>query len=385
MSLTFTLLTAPLAAQEPSPAELARRVDALAQQVDAMRQGSDAPLAPARSSSGLAPAASRVYRGSLGEVSLGGYGEISYSDPAGGAPEWDLYRLVVYLGVRFNERWLFNSEIEYEHGDELGIEFAYLEGQLTEALALRVGHLLVPMGLVNEIHEPTTFPSAFRPSVERLILPTTWHENGIGLVGAWGDFSARAYVMNGFDSSGFDLATSGLRGGRQSGSEANAEDLALVGRVDWEGVPGLLLGAAAYQGDSGQGTGPDFFTSVLDLHAQYSWRALRVRGLWADATVDDAALLPTPSASNSLSGAYLEAGWDLLAGDPAGRALIPFLRWEDFDLAEDAPGDTGVTALTLGVAFHPVTQIAFKLDWTDFDDPSGAFADVFACTAGFAF
>lgn len=384
MSLTLTLLAGPLAAQEPTLDELSRRVDALAQQLD-VRGATQSALPPAARTNGLAPSAGRVYSGSLGEVSLGGYGEISYSDPSGDAAEWDLYRLVVYLGVRFNERWLFNSEIEYEHGDELGIEFAYLEGALTDALALRVGHLLVPMGWINEIHEPTTFPSAFRPNVEQFILPTTWHENGVGFVASWGDVSARAYLMNGFDASGFDLAASGLRGGRQGGSKANAEDLALVGRVDWEGAPGLLIGASAYQGDSGQGAGADFSTTVLDVHAQWAWRALRLRGLWADATVDGASLLPTPSSSEGLGGAYLEAGWDLLAGDAAGRALIPFLRWEEFDLAADAPGDTGITAITLGVAFHPVTQIAFKLDWTDFDDPAGAFADVIACTAGFAF
>jgi len=385
MSLTCIFLSAPLAAQEPSPEELARRIDLLAQELQDLKFG---PAAGGKElpSSGVSPSASRVYSQSQGEVSIGGYGELTYTRPEDSAAEWDLHRVVLYFGYRFDENWLFNSEIEFEHGDEVGVEFAYVEGRLSEALGLRIGHLLVPMGLVNEIHEPTTFPSAERPQVERFILPTTWHENGVGLVGAWGGFEGRAYLMNGFDAAGFDLGGNGLRDGRQGGGEATAENLALVGRLDWKGTPGLLAGVSAYTGDSGQdSTAPDFRTTVFDLHAQWDWRALRLRGLWASAEVEDAALLPTPAPGEELEGMYLEAGWDLLAGDPRGRALIPFLRYELYDLSADAPGDTQVRVLTTGVAFHPTAQVALKLDWSQLSNDADTVEDLLAFTLGFAF
>ncbi len=361
LCLICCLLAAPLAAQEPSPEELSRRLDLLAQEVADLRLAQHPET-----------------------FSFGGYGETTYLRTAGASASWDLHRLVLLATARFSEDWRFHSEIEFEHGDELGVEFAYLEGDLGAGASLRLGHLLVPMGLVNEMHEPTTFPSAERPFVERFILPTTWHENGAGLTLDRGGWTGRAYVMNGFDADGFDLAASGLRGGRQGGSEAAAEELALVARVDWTGTPGLLAGLSAYGGDSGQAAGPDFATRVVDLHAQWQWRALRLRGVWAQAEVADAALLPTPAPGEELDGAYLEAGWNLLAGDPGQRALTPFVRWERLDFAADAPGDSAVHVFTIGISWQPVSAIALKLDWSALDDPRGLLADQLAVTAGFS-
>ncbi|MDA1259609.1 MAG: hypothetical protein O3A20_03205 [Planctomycetota bacterium] len=385
---------APLSAQDPAPdaAELARRLELLAAEVQELRGG--APAGPALDSGGLGPAASTVYRASPGRLSWASYGEVTYKRPDattdGGTPSglgdsWDLHRAVLYLGYRFDERWLFNAEIEFEHGDEVGIEFAYLEARLNDAVGVRAGHLLTPLGLVNEIHEPTTFYSAQRPLVETFVIPSTWHENGVGVVADWRGFSGRAYVMNGFDASGFDLSKDGLRGGRQGGSKASAEDLALAARLDWEGIPGLLLGVGAFSGDSGQNAGAsDFATSLMEAHAQWQWRALRLRGLWAQGSVDDAALLATPAPGEDLEGWYLEAGWDLLAGAGA-QALTPFLRWEEFDLSADAPGDSGVRALSLGISWQPTPQIVFKADYTDLRNDADSVADTFAFTAGWAF
>ena len=66
----------------------------------------------------------------------------------------DLFRVVLYTGYRFTTKILFNSEIEFEHQHELSVEFAYLDFLLSDAIGLRVGNVLVPMGFVNELHEP---------------------------------------------------------------------------------------------------------------------------------------------------------------------------------------------------------------------------------------
>ena len=108
----------------------------------------------------------------------------------------DALRTVLYVGNRFSDDWLLNTELEFEHGTtdassgttdgegSVSVEFAYLEHLVNENHAVRGGLLLVPMGLVNELHEPTVFLGARRPEVERLILPTTWRENGLGEVDA---------------------------------------------------------------------------------------------------------------------------------------------------------------------------------------------------------
>jgi hypothetical protein len=366
------LLAGPLSAQDPqtpSNEELARRIDMLGERID--------------------------FSGNHSQFSFGGYGEATYrnwsSKTDGGAPsgkdsEFDLHRVVFYFGYQFDDVWSFSSEIEYEHTDELSVEFAQIDGNFTNELNFRGGHVLIPMGLINPIHEPTTFFSARRPLVERYILPSTWHESGVGTFGASGDFSWEAYIVNGFDASGFDLADSGLRGGRQGGDKSLADDFALTGRLDWRGVDGLLLGGSFYQGDSGQNSSTsDFGVTITELHAQYDHGPMRLRALWADASIDEADMLPTPSASDDLSGWYLEGGYDVFAGSDNGQSLTPFVRYEQYDLQESTNADTAVTAMVVGVAYQPQQNVTFKLDYMDLGNEADTQVDVVEFTIGWSF
>ena len=240
---------------EAENAELQRRIDAVAEEFERFSFGNIAP--PIEDSEyGFGPAASKVYNQESG-LSIGGYGELIYQNYAGSskADTFDLRRAIMYLGYKFNEKWLFNSEIEWEHGStsesgSVSVEFAYLDYLHSPELNFRVGLLLIPMGFVNELHEPTTFLSANRPMTERVLIPSTWRENGVGIFGDVGDISYRTYVVNGMDAAGF--TADGLRGGRQKGSKALSEDFAWVGRLDWAPKPGVTIGASAYYGDSGQ-------------------------------------------------------------------------------------------------------------------------------------
>ncbi|MCH2113115.1 MAG: hypothetical protein MK213_09675, partial [Planctomycetes bacterium] len=172
------------AAQDtPTNEELSRRMDLLAGQIEQMEMG--AAGAEVGSQHGMGPAASKVYSAAEG-MSFGGYGEMLYTGKDSGN-ELDFYRAIIYAGYRFDDNWVFNSEIEIEHVDEIYLEFAYVDYNNGEGLGYRAGHMLVPMGWINELHEPTTFWSANRPELERRILPSTWHENGIGMYGESGD------------------------------------------------------------------------------------------------------------------------------------------------------------------------------------------------------
>lgn len=182
--------------------ELLRRIDILVQEVEGIRLGEVAERTY-ESRFGMGPAASQVYQLKKSGVSLAGYGEVLYqnlsrSTDAGIATaqkdEIDYLRHVMYVGFRFSERILFNSEMEVEHGSsgrkgEVSMEFGYVEVRLGQALHARTGMLLVPVGIINELHEPTTFPGALRPETESAIIPTTWRARNWNL-NSWSAIAA---------------------------------------------------------------------------------------------------------------------------------------------------------------------------------------------------
>ncbi|MCB1037392.1 MAG: hypothetical protein KDD47_26410 [Acidobacteria bacterium] len=401
-------------AREAHLDELERRIDLLASELEDLKIGEAAVVAD-QSVHGFGPAASKVYRTEDG-LSIGGYGEMLYQSfdssrddgsPSGATDQLDFLRAIVYFGYKWNDRWLFNSEIEFEHGSteedgSVSVEFAYFDYLWKPELNLRAGLVLVPMGFLNELHEPTTFLSAKRPDTERLLIPSTWRENGLGVFGDAGGFSYRTYLVNGFDASGFSAA--GLRGGRQNGSESKAEDFAWVGRLDYTGTPGLLAGVSAYVGDAAQdltgpgGTGLGVRTSILEGHVDWRWRGLELRGLWAQAEVDDAARLNealglsgSGSVGEELEGFYLQAGYDVLARSGSGRSLVPFVRWEQLDTQKRVPAGFSrnpardIESLTLGLAFKPFDRFVLKLDYQDYDNGAGTATDQLNLALGYVF
>ena len=363
---------------------------------------------------GLGPSAAKVYAVDHG-VSLGGYGEWLYQSfdsslddgtASGAIDSADYLRLVLYAGYKYNERVLFNSEIEYEHATtgeegEVSVEFAYIDFLLRPAINVRTGLVLVPVGLINEIHEPPTFLGARRPLVERLILPATWRELGGGVWGNAGPFSYRGYLTTSLDASGFS-ADEGIRGGRQEGSEAAAEDLAVSGRLDFTGVPGLLVGVSFFTGDTGQaqavgGVEVEGATTTLDAHLDWRWRALQVRALAARVDVDDAESISTlvgETIGERMDGYYVEAGYDVFSHTRWNRQqLIPFARWESFDTQAEVPdalaatvtGENDRELITYGLTYLPIPQVAVKADFQDLDNEAGTGVDQFNLAVGFAF
>jgi hypothetical protein len=392
-------------------AELERRLDVLAEEIERLEIGEAAASADT-SEHGLGPAASKIYHAERG-VSIGGYGEFLYED-ADEEAELDLLRAVLYFGYKFNDRFVFNSEVEYEHaGEEIGVEFAYLDYLWRPQANLRAGLLLLPMGFLNELHEPTTFLGANRPETERRIIPTTWSENGFGLFGEAGPLSYRTYVVAGLAATGFEAG--GLREGRQEGIESNAEELAWVGRLDYTGIPGLLIGGSAYVGNSGSGSHGEegeeeefsladeegeveVGTRILEGHVEWKWRGLELRALAVQADLDDVAELNealdlhgTGSVGERLTGRYVQAGYDLFAGRGGEKALIPYARWETFNTQDRVPAGfaadpaNDVEILTLGIEYKPIDQIVIKVDHQNIDNEAGTGTDQFNVLLGWIF
>jgi len=398
-------------------AEVERRLGLLAEEVENLKVGeADAlpPTAEAGRAYGLGPAAAKVYGKDQG-VSIGGYGEAilqKYDDErddgvdSGKVDQFDFLRAVLYFGYKFNDNWVLNTELEFEHaststGGSVSVEFAYLDYLYRDHFNVRAGLVLLPMGWLNELHEPTVFLGATRPMTERVIIPSTWRENGVGAWGSFADFDYRTYVVNGLDAAGFSAG--GLRGGRQKGGKAKAEDFAWAGRLDYHGVPGMTLGVAGYFGDSGQdlvdasGDSIGVGTSMIDFHAEYRYRGFKLRGLYSRAALDDVTRLNealgytgSQSVGETLEGGYLEAGYDVLAGK--GRSsLIPYVRWEQVDTQKDVPeGWTSNPAneqqlLTLGLAYQPIEQLIFKAEFQNIDNEAGTGTDQFNLSLGYIF
>ena len=392
------LIAGPVVAQDRDTTAIKRleaQVEAITQELEELRLGKDVVAEADTSIYGFGPAASKVYKAGQG-VSIGGYGEVLYQKvadsrqddaPSGATDRFDALRAIVYVGYKFSSKILFNSELEFEHGStedggSVSLEFAYLEYRLSRNLGLRGGLLLAPMGFINEIHEPPAFLGAQRPETERQIIPSTWRENGIGLFGATGDVSYRAYLINGFDAAGFGAA--GIRDGRQNGAEAAAENFGAVGRVDYTGRLGLLVGTSAYLGNSGQGAivpsapgrtlGAQTF--VWEGHAEYKARGFDLRGLLAVSTLDDAAeinelngLSGSASVGERLVGWYLQGGYDVLRGRGGEHQLVPYVRYEQLNTQSQVPA--GFTAdpandrrfITLGAVWKPLPNVSLKTDY----------------------
>lgn len=389
-------------------AELERRLEAITRELERMDLGGDVVRADT-AMQGLGPAASKVYRVERG-VSLGGYGEFLYENyaserqdgsPATSTDQFDALRAIIYVGYKFNDRLLFNSEIEVEHADEIFLEFAYVDYLLNDAVGVRGGMLLAPMGLVNELHEPPIFLGSERPLTENRIIPTTWRENGVGLFGGNDVISWRVYLMNSLN--GMNFSGSGLRGGRQKGSKALAEDFVLAGRLDYTGMLGLTVGASAYTGETAQnasfgGSEVGGRVTIWDLHADYRARGWDLRGLIAGASVDDVpelnqmiGLTGGEGIGTSMLGWYVQAGYDVLRSTTLEDQLLPYIRYERVDtqrevaagFAADPAND--VTITSLGAAWKPVPQVVLKADYQLWSNAAETATDQWNVSLGWLF
>jgi len=218
VAASAALLAAPANAQSASEIELARRLDQLAAELASVkaelarmqRERASATAAAAAASAPAAVAASPAVVASpvvasesqaqgsgiaLGPSTvLTSYGEIHYNRPTHDSSKAvaDLTRFVLGLQHRFDEKTKLVTELEVEHAvssssdpGEVEIEQAFIERQLARQWTLRAGLFLIPAGLLNENHEPTAFYGVERNFVETAIIPSTWREGGLQVVGSF--------------------------------------------------------------------------------------------------------------------------------------------------------------------------------------------------------
>lgn len=414
------------APKEERVVEVERKQNVITEEVRKIRDALVLPETPElKSMYGLGPAASKVYNVTKG-VSIGSYGEFNYKNVVGdkgnASDEFDMLRLVLYTGYKFNDRLLFNSELEFEHGStgkngEVSVEMAALDFFLNEKINMRGGLLLMPMGFVNEVHEPPFFHGNVRPQVEQRIIPSTWRAGGAGFFGELvPGLTYRTYAVTGLDAKGFSSA--GIRGGRQSGSIEKAENIAWVGRLDYRPLDMLTLGASAYVGDSGQHqsygnsvdgfTKPDVFTQIYETHAElrtHGWE-VRLLGAWVelddvealslDSSINPGAVDPTKKSqpiASSQYGWYGELAYNIfpLMFKNSEQYLAPWFRYSRYDTQQDvATGFVSddaydIDIFEVGLTYKPMSQVVFKLDYRNQGAQKGSRPDEVRIGAGFVY
>ncbi|MEI6335946.1 MAG: hypothetical protein WCS87_15405 [Methylococcaceae bacterium] len=398
---------------------LERKTDILSQEVEKLRTNLAIPEEKQlKSAYGLGPAASKVYQVGKG-LSIGGYGEAFYQDVVSdnnndAKSTADLERMVLYVGYKFTDKILFNSEVEFEHGSTerngaVSVEFAALDFFINPMANVRAGMVLMPMGFLNQIHEPPFYFGNHRPEVEQKIIPSTWNEVGVGLFGAiTPNLTYTTYVVNGMNAKNFD--SNGIRNGRQGGSQALAQNLGYVARMDYvpDALPGVTVGGSAYVGNSGQdqdyaGQKPDVLTQLYESHVQWKYRGLEFRTLGSWGFVNNADVLSLAAKANPVTGEgvigsqnygwYSEVGYDVLPlmFRDTPQYLAPFVRYEKLNTIAKAP--TGFTGdptkdqqiFQVGLQYKPIPQVVIKADYRNFVAKQGALPDDFNLGFGFIF
>ena len=323
-----------------------------------------------------------------GVPTLSGYMEVHLNKEEDLPAEADLHRFVLMVGHTFTDRLKFWSEVEIEHafveGDEesgeVAVEQAYVDLMINRRLNVRTGMVLVPVGIINERHEPPTFHGVERTFVDTFIVPTTWRDVGVGAFGELGrGWSYRAYVLPGLDATGF-TAEEGIKDGRQQGGHADASDPAVSGRVEYRGV-GLTAGGSFWYGGSGFGLArleiEEPTVAVGSVDARYRRGRLEARGQWSMVSIDSAGDLNralqaqtgiSPNIASQLMGAYAEAAYRV-SPDAWLHEIVGFARYEVFDTQHKMPDgflpleEFQRSAWIVGATYFPDPDVAFKVDF----------------------
>ncbi len=353
--------------------------------------------------------------------SVSGYGVINYAhydwdlDPNRRA-SIDIERFVVAPKYQISDIIRLEAEIEFEHGgtgstmefdkfeefgefemeiekgDEVIVEKLAAVFSLHPYLNFRVGHIIVPVGLVSKRHRPQHYFTTTRPEAETHLIPTIWHETGVETFGSFGPLYYQVQIVNGLDSTGFSSRHWIVPGRQLRFETVNAEAPAFVGRLEYVFDENVTVGVSGYFGDSAANRPKpdvdfDAHVSILSVHGFYELNALKVRGLFLWGALQNADKLSrvnrslsnnlnvkrTPLGSSAL-GWYIEAGYDVLSfltnADTYFQELDVFARFDYYDTMASVEGIIfdnprwERATWTFGVNYHVHPKMVFKCHYS---------------------
>ena len=397
-----------------------------------------APLLAQETEMTSAARAEELYAGGFDKFRFGGYGEALanfmdygtnrfYGGNSGNTKERrnaiSIPRMILAFDYKFNSQWILGAEIEFEaggtgtayeientengeyeteveKGGEVALEQFHITRLIHPAFNVRAGHIIVPVGLTNEHHEPINFFGTSRPEGETTILPSTWHETGIEFFGMFGRdytrFSYQALVVAGLNANGFERDT-WVAAGKQGFFETdNFTSPAYVGRLNYEGVPGLKVGGSVYYCvDAGANSDKSqtyknigkIPVRIYTADFQYKNKFVTARGNMIYGNLGNSEKLTEgnnrlsnlspysktgPIARNAVSyGAELGINLrSLLGGDKRVPVIYPFARYEYYNSQEKGEGKLTmdkrcqVGMWTAGANWYALPNLVVKADYT---------------------
>ncbi|WP_019530853.1 porin [Dasania marina] len=317
------------------------------------------------------------------KTTIGGYGEHHFNHFEDKDDQVDAHRFVMYLSHQFSDDVRFFSEIELEHSiagegqaGEVELEQAYIEWDYTQGHSVQIGQFLIPVGIMNETHEPDTFYGTERNLVEAKVIPATWWETGVMFNGEIAPGLSYSAALH----SGLNDEDANIRSGRQKSAKANAEDLAYTGRIKYTGIQGLELGATVqYQEDISQGAVATADALLTELHAIYTVQAFTVRALWAEWDVDGDVFETT--GRDSQEGWYIEPSYKVT------EKLGVFARYSEYNNEAGLSATIDYEIWDYGVNYWLTPTVVLKADYTDYvnDNTGDTDGDAFNLGLGWSF
>jgi hypothetical protein len=305
----------------------------------------------------------------------------------------------------------FKSEVEIEHtkiettdsggavGGEVAVEQAYLDWHFNQHFAMKAGLVLVPVGILNETHEPPTFDGVERSNVETIIIPTTWREAGTGMYGSISEgWEYQMYVVAGLKAEGFS-ADQGIREGRQEGLNSDATNPSLTGRLQYAPAPGMKLGLSGFAGNTtggnealGSGT-----LGIVSADVRATAGQVGVRAVGAYESLGDADKINQAyknGVGDRMYGVSAEGSLDMLPffSSETDQSMKLFVRYERYNtqasvstpgLAADPANDRH--DVTLGASYRPTYNTVFKIDYQFLDNAADLNTKVFNMGVGYSF
>jgi len=411
----FLILLISLALASPAWAvdnkELERRIDSLADELDDMK---------------VEEMSRRIGRVDVqSRTTVFGYGEMHINGTSDGPTRVDNHRYVIGVHSELASWVHLNVEIDFEHASQqLEFEFGYLDLLFNNELNARIGAVPIPVGALNEYHEPLLFWTVERPSLQSTIIPTSWSAGGAGIFGTDGErgINYRVFIVNSLQSLpdagdngsgstgdggnvGFFRGSNGIRGGRVQLNDRVSQDWAIVGRAEFNKIhPGLQVGFSFYNGDTTNGLiGEDGNTTIVEADMKYRYKWFDMNAAIVNISIDDSAAMNTFCQTNSgctasiadnIFGWNIQAGVHLfqLMGKSTTQDFVPFVLYERIRPQDSMAEGFGRTAgnnfenLTLGFSYMPIPNIAFKADYTTrYQEQTAGTLELFNLGMGYMF
>jgi hypothetical protein len=340
------------------------------------------------------------------KATVGGYADVMYNNLSRqnlDNPSRNTFgqqRMVPFIYADITDHIKFATEIELERGGtnapqgsdgSMQLEFAQIDYLLTEAVNIRAGILLMPVGKFNLLHDSPLNDLVDRPMVSRIVIPSTWFEAGAGIYGtlypsSLSKLDYEIYAVNGMSQTAGAITDAGVRSARGSVSRDRDDNKAIVGRVAFSPRLGIEVAGSGYHGTykpsaGAVGTGR-ISIFALDWTLQRGPFEIIGESAWSRISNNNATgVTGSGIGPAGMHGYYLQGNYHFMpeflkkwapSHFSDASTFTAVIRWEQVDTDTDnrtsnAPNTVGnrreLERLTLGLNFRPIEDTVFKFDW----------------------